>query len=157
LTSKELGFLVGVGFLLMLISGNKPVWQARGIRNNNPGNIRENERIDYDWIGEAVTDNDGDFEVFISPEYGIRAIGRILDTYARRGVQTVEGIIYTWAPPSENDSASYLSNVVTSTGFGRNAIVGRSDYLALVKAIIKHENGIQPYSDDLIHYGLNLA
>ena len=44
---------------------------ARGERNNNPGNIRHGAK----WQGLASTQTDKDFCQFISPEYGIRAIG----------------------------------------------------------------------------------
>lgn len=142
---------------MVLVAGVRPVFQSRGLRNNNPGNIRENERVDYDWIGEAVIDNDDEFEVFVSPEYGIRAIGRIWDSYARRGVRSVEGIISTWAPRNENDTASYIRAVERRTGWHRTDIVTRDDFATLADAVIHHENGQQPFSRDFIEYGLQLA
>lgn len=129
----------------------------RGIRNNNPGNIRENARTNDDWDGESIVDNDADFEVFDSPEYGIRAIGKILNSYERRGIVTIAQIINTWAPDIENNTKSYIAAVEKETGYRGDSIPGRLYRPELVKAIIKHENGIQPYSDELIKRGLSLA
>ena len=41
----------------------------RGIRNNNPLNIR----IGNQWLGERANPNDPAFEQFVAMEYGIRA------------------------------------------------------------------------------------
>ena len=71
----------------------------RGIRNNNPGNIRWGSA----WQGLKVDgkEQDKDFCVFIAPEYGIRAMCKILLNYSRLyKINTVAGIIHRWAPPS---------------------------------------------------------
>ena len=47
----------------------------RGIRNNNPGNIVAGDK----WLGRTGTD--GRFVKFKSAEYGLRAIGRVINTY----------------------------------------------------------------------------
>ena len=51
---------------------------ARGIRNNNPGNIDRNATK---WQGMADKQDDPRFIVFTSPQYGIRAMARVLLTY----------------------------------------------------------------------------
>jgi len=134
----------------------------RGYRNRNPGNIRENERVDYDWEGEAVIDHDEDFEVFTDHRFGIRAMARILTNYARRGVTTVEEIITTWAPPRangkfENDTAAYIRSVSQRSGLAPQETVTPQHYPALISAIIHHELGIQPYSQALIRQGIAMA
>ena len=145
------------GILAVLVMGVFAVKQPRGIRNNNPGNIRENQRTDYDWDGEAALDYDGDFEEFISPEYGVRAMVRIFKSYRRRGVKTMGEIIATWAPSIENNTAAYVSSVSQQTGIAATDEVTERDYLPLVKAIIKHENGQQPYSDEVIQAGIEMG
>ena len=128
---------------------------SRGLRNNNPGNIRRGAN----WQGMAAEQTDDDFVVFTDPLFGIRAMSRILSNYAARGVLTVEQIISTWAPPNENDTGSYIRSVLNDTGWSRNYVPVKSDgdHQTLIKAIVRHENGKQPYSDTLINDGINLA
>ncbi len=131
--------------------------QPRGIRNNNPGNIRENQRVDYDWEGEASGDYDSEFEEFESPEYGIRAMVRIFKSYRNRGIDTVAGIISTWAPPSENNTGDYIDAVASKLGVEAHTPISESYYPGLVAAIIHHENGQQPYDMATIEQGIALA
>ncbi|MGH1374600.1 MAG: structural protein [Cellvibrionaceae bacterium] len=135
----------------------KTVNLVRGLRNNNPGNIRENQRVDYDWEGEAANDTDSEFEEFVSPEYGVRAMVRILRSYRNRGVTTLGEIISTWAPAIENDTGSYINSVSQKTGLSAVDEVTELNYLPLVKAIIRHENGLQPYSDELLKHGIEMG
>lgn len=126
--------------------------QIRGLRNNNPGNIR----IGANWQGMAANQSDPAFVVFESPEWGIRAMGRVLLNYQRLyGLNTVKGIIDRWAPPNENNTAAYQQHVAELIGVAVDEPFQlQPNLLQLVKAIIKHENGIQPYSDALIQDGL---
>lgn len=134
--------------------------QLRGIRNNNPGNIRRS--IDK-WQGLADPDHqtDPDFFIFQTPIYGIRAIARILITYQDKyGLQGVKGIIKRWAPPSENNTDAYIAAVVKNTGMGDYDGIDMHKYAdlkMLVKAIILQENGQQPYTDTQIDKALVLA
>ena len=128
----------------------------RGIRNNNPGNIDRNEK----WQGMTENQTDSRFISFESPEWGIRAITQVLRNYEKKyGLNTVEGIINRWAPPVENDTGSYINNVAQSIGTSPKAKLDLSDrdvLLPLIKAIIQHENGQQPYSDDAILKGIGM-
>lgn len=127
----------------------------RGLRNNNPGNIRWNG---FDqWEGMTGTDGQN-FIIFESVEYGIRAMYRILSNYAGRGVETLSDIISTWAPAEDsNDVDAYVASVASRTGLQPGATVRPEQYPALIKAIIHHENGINPYSDALIERGVAMA
>ena len=129
-----------------------------GLRNNNPGNIRFNAA--NDWVGQIGQDKRG-YVIFDKPENGIRAMGKVLDSYARQGIVKLTQIISRWAPDNENDTASYLAHVASQTGWDPGFIPVRSegDYHALVKAIIKHENGFIPpsYDDQFITNALGLA
>ena len=127
----------------------------RGIRNNNPGNIR---RSAVDWLGLSAEQTDPDFFQFEQPQYGIRAIARILKTYQREGVQTLWEAINHWAPPTENDTDAYVKAVCTACDLLPTTKTDFSQIMPqLVKAIIQHENGQQPYSDALIRYAVALA
>jgi hypothetical protein len=132
----------------------KPVpRQSRGIRNNNPGNIEWSKY--NDWTGQVGSD--GRYCVFSAPVYGIRAMSKILDSYRRRGIETVGEIIATWAPSFENDTGSYIKSVVTRSGLTDSWEVSRQDYPAMIEAIIYHENGSQPYPVSLIDEGVSIA
>jgi hypothetical protein len=136
--------------------GNPTV--PRGFRNNNPGNIEKGAT----WQGLST---EGDWEprfaVFKAPEWGIRAIARILITYRdKHGINTVRGIIDRWAPPIENDTPAYAAHVAGLLKVSTDEIIDVTEYRymrPLVAAIIQHENGSQPYSDELIKKGLILA
>lgn len=127
--------------------------QPRGIRNNNPGNIRHGDN----WQGMADIQRDKSFVTFIQPEYGIRAMTKILHSYKRRGVDTVAEIITTWAPPVENDTISYINHVAHKLGVNPDKPIEQSDYPELIAAIIHHENGVQPYSHSVISAGVAMA
>ncbi len=127
----------------------------RGIRNNNPGNIRHGEN----WRGLAREQTDPAFCVFTSPVYGIRAMGRILLNYQRLyGLKTVREIVSRWAPPSENDTDAYVAHAAEALGVQPDDELCVSDHLeALLRVIILHENGRNPYSDDALAQGADLA
>ena len=124
--------------------------RPRGIRNNNPGNIEYSAA--NDWQGQ--TGSDGRYAVFSDPVWGIRAMGKVLDSYGRRGVDTVAEIVATWAPESENPTGNYIATVEELTGLTAASRITRADYPALVEAMIYFENGEQPYSRGLILDGM---
>jgi len=114
----------------------------RGIRNNNPGNIRIS---DASWIGKLYDlSNEKAFERFETMEDGIRALIVILRTYFNRyKIHTIGGIIRRWAPPSENDTEAYIKAICKETGFERDTRLEFTldDILPIVVGICKHENG----------------
>ena len=131
---------------------------SRGIRNANPGNIRWGDP----WQGlvPAAQRSDPDFCQFTGPEWGIRAIAKILKTYAEEGVTTLRQAINHWAPPVENDTDAYVNAVSAMTSIQPDIHIDFTTYEAVmpvVKAIIYHENGSQPYDQVTIDKGLSLA
>lgn len=126
----------------------------RGIRNNNPGNIESSES--YQWQGQ--NGNDGRFATFSSPEYGIRALGINLLAYHRRGLDTISKIISRWAPLQDNnDTPGYIQKVSQELGVSPHArldVASPSVLSALSKAIIHHENGCIPFSEQVISSGI---
>lgn len=136
---------------LMLFKGD--VMKPRGIRNNNPGNIEDNGTP---WNGRLG--NDGRFIIFDSAVNGIRAIARILNTYrSKYGLDTIEGIISRWAPSVENDTNAYIAHAEKALNTPRNMPLTKAQTADLIKVIILHENGEQPYSDGVIHAGIAAA
>lgn len=127
----------------------------RGIRNNNPGNI---DRTTIKWKGMAA-DQSGDprFIVFSKPEWGIRAIARILLGDWREGQNTIASLIDEWAPPYENDTAAYIKAVGKACGVDPYKPCDIPALLPkMIPAIIMHENGVQPYAADVIQLGIDL-
>lgn len=141
--------------------------QPRGIRNNNPGNIRWGD----DWKGLVTQDKrtDKSFCQFIEAKWGIRALVKVLLNYRKRpgvpgvgasGIDTVKEIISRWAPPNENNTPAYIQSVATACGVKPDQALDLNDkvlMLKMVKAIISHENGQQPYTDELLLIGIGLA
>lgn len=130
--------------------------EPRGIRNNNPLNIRWS--VANNWDGMTGQDDKG-FCIFKSPEYGIRAAAKTLDSYKKRGVVTLGQIIGTWAPEIENNTSAYLNFVSNKTGFSSGDVIVKEygDYVPLLAAMIQMENGKQPYSAELIKRGIAMA
>ncbi len=132
--------------------------KPRGIRNNNPGNLR---RTTDPWQGLAVPQTDRAFFVFKDATYGIRALARTLINYQdQHGLRTIRQIISRWAPANENDTASYINAVAKQAGFDADQPLNmhKFDHLKAVTVnIIRHENGQQPYSDAQITKALVLA
>lgn len=122
----------------------KSVFRARGLRNNNPGNI---ERNGIAWKGMAQDQSDPRFVVFTHPSYGVRALGRILQTYERRGLKTVRDIIARWAPSTENNTDAYAAAVARALKVAPGERIDVTARLPeLAAAITAHENGSNPYS-----------
>ena len=133
---------------------------TRGLRNNNPLNIR---RVPgQHWKGQEPPSNsplkgeDREFVRFSSMEYGIRAAFCILDTYRRKYQDVcVEDIINRWAPPSENDTRKYVETVCRLTGFGGKERLAESQLPALVCAMAFVECGA-PISKETINKAYSL-
>lgn len=120
---------------------------ARGERNNNPGNIRHGSK----WQGLSIEQTDKDFCQFISPEYGIRAIYKILQTYQKKyGLNTIKKIINRYAPPNENNTDSYIRLASKKIGIEADNSINthlKSVTIPLTIAIVNIELGYQPYSE----------
>ena len=120
---------------------------ARGERNNNPGNIRHGSK----WQGLSIEQTDKDFCQFISPEYGIRAIYKLLQTYQKKyGLNTIKTIINRYAPPNENNTVGYISQASKEIGIEADNPINtqlKNVAIPLAVAIVNIELGYQPYSE----------
>lgn len=114
----------------------------RGIRNNNPLNIR----IGNTWLGERPNPTDPAFEEFVSIAYGYRAAFCILRRYIRRyHKNTVASIISTWAPASENNTQRYIDFVSAKVGIASDQPIdydNKETMCALVAAMAYMECGV---------------
>lgn len=134
-------------------NGDEPEQHAqaakRGERNNNPGNLN--------FVGQAGASLErpgGRFARFETAYAGLRAIARQLMLYAGRGINTVEKIISTGAPPSDgNNTLAYIQAVSRQLGVNPQAALNMSDpqvMSALMASIVHHENGRNIYPRELI-------
>ncbi len=142
-----------VGQTIRSIGEDEPdqIGQAakRGERNNNPGNLN--------FAGQAGAELErpgGRFARFETAFDGLRALSRQLVLYAGRGINSVEKIISTWAPASDNNNtAAYIQAVSQRLGVNPQAALNINDpqtMSALMSSIIHHENGRNIYSKELI-------
>lgn len=113
----------------------------RGIRNNNPLNIR----VGNVWQGEVKKPTDGAFEQFVSMKWGVRAAFVILRRYIKRyGHNTIRSIVSTWAPSNENNTNAYVDFVAKRTNINPDKPISFDDkptMVAIVSAMIWQENG----------------
>ena len=127
---------------------------TRGVRNSNPGNLRKSKD---QWEG-AIGD-DGEFVIFDSPESGVRALAKNLQSYGRQGYDSIDKIINRWAPPNENDTKAYIDSVVAATGIPATQSLDLSNpdtLSALAQAISFHETGSR-YNPEVYQKGVERA
>jgi hypothetical protein len=106
---------------------------TRGLRNNNPGNLKA--------VGNQLRDREG-FAVFSSMDEGVRRANHQLELYRQRGIKTANDIINTWAPKKDkNNVAAYLDDIKRDTGIAPDMEVKPEDYAMFLAAIFKHESG----------------
>ena len=129
---------------------------SRGLRNNNPGNIR---RSGDAWLGLAAEQTDAEFFVFDHAIYGLRAMARIFKNYqSRHGLKSIRELISRWSPPSENETDDLVRAVSRRTGIDPDAEINvEANLHLLLPAVIVQETGANPYSDELILAGIAAA
>ncbi len=119
--------------------------QPRGIRNNNPLNIRRNPAIK--WKGARVPVTDEKFEEFTTLEYGFRAACVLVRSYLnRRLCSCLYEIISRWAPAKENNVAAYVTFVSNVSGVEPRAKLNytthKKSIIRIVRAMAIYENGV---------------
>lgn len=143
------------GYWDNIVSTVTSVLEPRGLRNNNPGNL---VLTTIAWKGKVpnAQNTDGKFEQFTQPLWGIRAMFiDVRGDIEKDGLNTIRKLLTEYAPKFENNLAAYIQSVVNQVGIGPDTRILPAHYLNLLKAIIKHENGKQPYSDALIIEAMN--
>ena len=135
---------------------------SRGVRNNNPGNIRHSNDA---WHGAREKQTDPEFVQFIEPKWGLRATARNLITYSRRKardgspVDTLAEVITRWAPPFENNTAAYIAFVAKATGFKPDDVIDLKDRetLRLMTAAIVKKETSAVFTPDEIREAVDLS
>lgn len=124
--------------------------QSRGLRNNNPGNIRHSAGVTY--LGE-IKGADKEFRTFRTMSLGYRAIFVVLHTYCLRyGIRTLREAIERWAPPTENNTSAYVGFVVRESGRSENEpydTLLAEDMIPIVEAVSRMENGVSAVAEEV--------
>ena len=123
-------------------------YQTRGMRNNNPLNIRKTKTV---WLGSEKSVVEREFCVFKNPVWGFRAAFRILSTYYwKYHLCSIDAIIRRWAPATENDTQAYIEAVVLFSGISSRRLLpppnwkNKETWVALALAMCQVENGVIP-------------
>ena len=123
---------------------------SRGLRNCNPGNIRQSRS---NFKGEVRPSRDSAFKQFESMAYGYRAMFVLLNSYHKRyGLTTIREMISRWAPPSENFTEGYIRFVSERSGISADAQVdsrSERDMVPIVAAMSEIENGTKAAMADV--------
>ena len=118
----------------------------RGLRNNNPLNLRRTKTV---WTGQKTSDlRDPAFCEFDTMAHGWRAAFKLLSKYYYDlHLTSIDAIINRWAPPADrNNTAAYVSRVAELMRHSPLADIGlRSDHpgrwMMLASAMAIVENG----------------
>ena len=114
----------------------------RGIRNNNPGNLIY---TNIKWNGKLPKSQNKDrrFEMFIAPEYGVRAMIKDLKHDIKKGKNTVPLLISEYAPKHENNTRAYITTVCKDLKVNKRTrlLATKNTLRLLVFSIAKVENG----------------
>lgn len=120
----------------------------RGIRNNNPGNLN--------YAGQRGASLESGpnarFAAFGTPQAGLNALAQQLSLYGSRGTDTINAIVAKYAPASENDTGAYAASLAKALGVAPGTKLNLQDpsvMQGLMRGIVSHENGQNPYSSDM--------
>jgi len=122
----------------------------------NPLNIRFS--ASNNWKGQ-IGEYKG-FCCFKNEAYGFRAAFKLINTYIKNQICTIEEIVKRWAPPSENDTEGYINFVCEETLIDRHIMLGRftiHDYwtiIIILRAMAKMECG-KWYDEQQINLFIN--
>ena len=122
----------------------------RGIRNNNPLNIR----VGNNWKGEVSQPTDHTFEQFTEMKWGVRAAFVVLRNYIQRHkLNTIRKIISRWAPANENNTLAYIATVSQRANIQPDEPISFDNtcqMIALLLAMCFVENGQEISLDDVV-------
>ena len=125
--------------------------ETRGIRNNNPLNIRYVEG--NKWEGRKPSKQDPEFEEFLTVFFGYRAAMKLIyNQITLQQRNTIQALISRWAPSNENNTENYIRIVCKRTGIGRDETLRFScpgQIIEIVKAMAFVECGSVPNIDAL--------
>jgi len=115
----------------------------RGLRNNNPCNIRS---VKSKWQGMREKQSDKHYVQFKSRKWGYRATFVLLRNYIAKGADTIGKIVRRWAPSSDgNNTLGYIDFVSRTTGidsFRSLKFEDKESMIEIVRSMAQMECGI---------------
>ncbi len=136
----------------------------RGLRDNNPGNIRPSTK--YKWNGQIGIDEkggQGKYVIFQDVEHGIRAMAKDLSSKIFRGLNTLNKYIPVYAPPDDsNNTLAYIKRVSHDTGIAPDELLF-ADHVTLCKLVKAHisveigDKSSHLITDAMIQTGVKMA
>ncbi|MFK5855775.1 MAG: structural protein P5 [Bacteroidota bacterium] len=104
----------------------------------NPGNIRQSNDL---FIGEIKPSSDAAFKEFASNAFGYRAMFKVLDTYRKYGIDSIDQIISRY---SEDNVNQYVQFVSSRIGIAPNVTIPneKKTMINMVIAMSRFENGV---------------
>ena len=124
--------------------------KTRGIRNNNPGNIRRTSRSM--WLGMREKQEDKAFLQFKDMVHGLRAMWYLLHQYRYQyNCSTIQSIIHRWAPASDgNNERDYVTFIVNRTGIpATRKLIWDYEYKAVISAMCQMESNFTPSAEQM--------
>lgn len=124
-----------------MLTDNRTANTTRGVRNNNPLNLRKGVAFQY----QVENANETSFMTFGKTWQGIRAAVLDITTDISKGKNTLTLLINEFAPPSENNTNNYIKNISTVTGLKPDEKIDRKNFLLiskLVTSMITMENSV---------------
>lgn len=116
---------------------------SRGLKNNNPGNIRTDK---CKWLGEVQPSQDREFKQFENKAWGYRAMFHLINNYSRLyGCDTIRKIITRWAPSSENNTEAYITAVCGDSRIPADMVITTTNkdvMIPIIAAMSRVENGV---------------
>lgn len=112
---------------------------ARGLRNNNPGNVKYGPFAKS--MGASGADSGG-FAIFPTMDQGADAARKLIDNYRKSGVDTVDAIVSKYAPSSDgNNHAAYMKFLASKGYQPGQKITNAADAAKLADAMMINESG----------------
>lgn len=123
---------------------------SRGLRNNNPGNIRLSSTR---YQGE-VDSSDTAFKQFKTMAHGYRAMFVLLYTYQKKHhLHTIAEMITRYAPAVENHTQAYIEAVSEWSGVPATSRITATNgdiMVPVVAAMSRVENGVFASMHDVV-------
>lgn len=141
----------GYGLVRRDFRSNSSFSNHRGIRNNNPGNLKQTSPR-QGWTGAVANPTDSTFEQFEFYVYGIRAMVKLIRNKVRSGLDTPAQLIGStqggWAPAhvDANQTDAYIEFVADEADMNPDSIINISDkqqIWRLASAMEQFENGLK--------------
>ncbi|MCF8456730.1 MAG: structural protein P5 [Bacteroidales bacterium] len=155
---KWVQITIAAGTIISILAvGRKAMGATFAMKNNNPGNLKISS---FPWVGKVPVEKnkDGVFEQFTTPEYGTRAMIKLLINYINGGDNTIEKIITRYAPQFENPTKSYIDNVSNMTGISKTKKLepNKETLKKLVLSMSRIEHGKEVVDETLFNIAYQL-